>query len=149
MAVRKLRYSDDDILRKKCKYVELVDDRIRQILNDMMETLHSTENGAALAANQIGILKRLVVIDYAGYYLKLVNPKIIDSSGEQEVIEGCLSFPNRLVKKIRPLHVMIEALNEHGESVVISGKDELAKCFCHELEHLDGKIFLDNAIEEL
>lgn len=149
MAVRQLRYNNDSILRKKCKEVMQVDDKIRQILDDMMETLHHTENGAALAANQIGILRRLVVIDYCGYTLKLINPQIIESSGTQECIEGCLSFPNRIVKTIRPQRVTVRALNENGEEIEVTGEDEMAKCFCHELEHLDGQVFLDNAIEEL
>jgi len=123
----------------------VVDDKIRQIFDDMMDTLHHTENGAALAANQVGILKRLVVIDYCGYYLKLVNPKIVGSSGVQECIEGCLSFPDRFVKTIRPQKVTVQALNENGEEILIIGEDEMAKCFCHEIEHLDGKIFLDRA----
>ena len=89
MAIRELRYNDDPVLRKSCREVEDVNDRVRQLLDDMMDTLHHTESGAALAANQIGILRRLVVIDYCDQYLKLVNPKIIKSEGEQECIEGC------------------------------------------------------------
>ena len=145
MAIRQIRFNDDEILRKKCKEVQVVDDKIRQIFDDMMDTLHHTENGAALAANQVGILKRLVVIDYCGYYLKRVNPKIVGSSGVQECIEGCLSFPDRFVKTIRPQKVTVQALNENGEEILIIGEDEMAKCFCHEIEHLDGKIFLDRA----
>ncbi len=149
MAIRNIRYNNDSILRKKCKEVNEINDKIRQILDDMMDTLHHTENGAALAANQVGILKRLVVIDYCGYTLKLVNPRIIGYSGVQECIEGCLSFPNRLVKTIRPQKVTVQALNEYGEEIIVTGEDEMAKCFCHELEHLDGEIFLDKAIEEI
>ena len=139
MATRFLRYDSDPILRKKCKAVLNVDDKIRQLLDDMLDTLHETENGAALAANQVGVLKRLVVIDFNDTRLKLV----------QECVEGCLSFPNRFVKTIRPQKVTIQALNEYGEEMIIDGEDEMAKCFCHELEHLDGMIFLDKAIEEL
>lgn len=147
MAVRKLRYEEDDILRKRCKEVLAVDDKIRGYLDDMMDTLHHTENGAALAANQVGILKRLVVVDYCGYCLKLVNPVIIGSSGVQECMEGCLSFPGSFVKTIRPQKVTVEALDEFGRTIMIEGEDEMAKCFCHELEHLDGKIFLDQAVD--
>lgn len=147
--VRKLRYNDDEILRKRCKEVKVIDDKIRQILDDMMDTLHHTGNGAALAANQVGILKRLVVIDYCGQYLKLVNPKIISQSGVQECIEGCLSFPDRFVRTIRPRTVTVQALDENGDEVLITGEDEMAKCFCHEIEHLDGEIFLDKAIEDV
>lgn len=149
MAIRQIRFDDDAILRKKCKEVQVIDDKIRQILDDMMDTLHNTENGAALAANQVGILKRLVVIDYCDYFLKLVNPKIVGYSGVQECIEGCLSFPNRFVKTIRPQKVTVQALNENGEEILIVGEGEMAKCFCHEIEHLDGKIFIEKAIEEL
>ncbi len=149
MAIRQLRYNDDIILRKRCKEVQIIDNKIRQILYDMMDTLHQTENGAALAANQVGILKRLVVIDYYDFFLKLVNPKIIGYSGAQECIEGCLSFPNRFVKTIRPQSVTIQALNEYGEELIITGENEMAKCFCHEIEHLEGEIFLDKAIEEI
>jgi len=149
MAIRDMRFNDDEILRKKCKEVQVVDDKIRQILDDMMDTLHQTENGAALAANQVGILRRLVVIDYCSYFLKLVNPKIVGYSGVQECIEGCLSFPNRFVKTIRPQKVTVQALDENGEEILITGENEMAKCFCHEIEHLDGEIFLDKAIEEI
>lgn len=147
MAIRNIRYNNDPILRKKCKEVKVIDDKILQFLDDMLDTLHQTENGAAIAANQVGILKRLVVIDYYDTLLKLVNPQIIGYSGVQECVEGCLSFPDRFVKTIRPQKVTIQALNECGEEIIITGEDEMAKCFCHELEHLDGKIFLDKAIE--
>lgn len=149
MAIRQLRYDGDEILRKKCKEVNVVDDRVRSLLDDMMDTLHHTENGAALAANQVGILKKLVVIDYLDVCLKLVNPIIVGSSGEQECVEGCLSFPNRFVKTIRPQKVTVQALNENGEEVLLTGEDEMAKCLCHEIEHLNGEIFLDKAVEEL
>lgn len=149
MATRQILLDGADALRKKCKEVREVNDHIRLLLDDMMDTLHHTENGAALAANQIGILRRLVVIDYCDQQLKLVNPKIIEQSGTQECIEGCLSFPNRAAKTSRPQKVTVLALDENGQSVVLTGEDELAKCLCHELEHLDGIVFLDHAIEEV
>ena len=149
MAIRNLRYNDDPILRKACKEVKEIDDKIRQILDDMLETLHNTENGAAIAANQIGILKRLVVVDYCDYLLKLVNPKIIDTNGVQECIECCFSFTNRFVKTLRLQKVTVQALDENGKEIIITGEGEMAKCFCHELEHLDGEVFLDKAIEEI
>ena len=147
MALRQIRYNNDPILRKKCRWVDTVDDRVRQILNDMMDTLHHTENGAALAANQIGVLRRLVVIDYCGECLKLVNPEIINQNGVQECMEGCLSFPSRFAKTVRPQEVTVHALNELGESILITGEGELAKCLCHEIDHLDGIVFLDKAVE--
>ena len=115
----------------------------------MLETLLDTENGAAIAANQVGILKRLVVIDYEDYHFKLINPVIIASDGTQECNEACLSFPDRCVRTIRPQKVTIKALNENGEEITITGEDVLAQCFCHELEHLEGEIFLDKAIAEV
>lgn len=150
MAVRQLRLYEDESLRKRCKEVKEVNDRIWELLDDMMDTLHSVENGAALAANQVGILKRLVVVDYGEYHLKLVNPVIIEAEGEQECIEACLSFPGKFGKTIRPQKVTVKALNENGEEVVVTGENEMAKCFCHELEHLEGEVFLDKAemIEE-
>ena len=149
MAIRELRYNDDPVLRKSCREVEEVNDRVRQLLDDMMDTLHNTESGAALAANQIGILRRLVVIDYCDQYLKLVNPKIIKSEGEQECMEGCLSFPNRVAKTVRPQTVIVQALNEYGEEITITGEGEMAKCLCHELDHLDGVCFVDKVTEWL
>lgn len=129
--------------------MKIVDDKIRQLLDDMLETLHQTENGAALSTNQVGILKRLFVIDFNETQLKLVNPQIIVSSGVQECVEGCLSFPNRFVKTICPQKVTLQALNEYGKEIIVVGEGEMAKCFCHELEHLDGEIFLDKAVEEI
>ncbi len=149
MAVRKIRYDGDEVLTMRCKEVTIVDEHIRSILKDMMDTLHATPNGAALAANQVGILRRLVVIDFGDKYLKLVNPKIIASSGSQECVEGCLSYPGRFGKTIRPQLITIQALNENGEKVILTGEGEMAKCFCHEIEHLDGEVFLDKVIEFL
>lgn len=147
MAVRNLRYEGDAALKKICKEVKTVDDRVRMLLDDMMDTLHEFPNGAALAANQVGIMKRLVVIDYEDQYLKLVNPKIIGASGEQECLEGCLSFPERFGKTIRPQTVTIQALDENGKELILTGEGEMAKCFCHEIEHLDGKVFTDRVLE--
>lgn len=145
MAIRELRFDGDEILRKKSREVEVVDDRIREILNDMDETMHA-DNGVGLAAVQVGILKRLVVIDteYDGSpSLKLVNPVIVKAKGKQEVEEGCLSFPNQFAKVIRPKEVTVKALNENGEEITVKGKDLLAQALCHEIDHLDGKLFID------
>ncbi|MBZ9691931.1 MULTISPECIES: peptide deformylase [unclassified Clostridium] len=147
MALRQIRLYDDPILRKKSKEVEVVDDKIRDILNDMAETMYNTENGAGLAAPQVGMLKRLVVIDMWQGLIKLINPKIIKKEGSQEVIEGCLSNPNVFGKLKRPYKVIIEALNENGEEIQLTGTGDLAKCFCHEIDHLDGILFTDLVIE--
>lgn len=149
MAIRQLRYNDDPILRKKCKEVCAVNDAIRVLLEDMAETMYHTKNGAGLAACQIGILKRLVVIDVGAGLIKLVNPKIIVQSGSQKCIEGCLSFPNKFGRTIRPEKVTVQALDENGEEIILTGRGELAKCFCHELDHLEGIVFLDKVIEFL
>lgn len=148
MAIRQIRLSEDEILRKKSRPVKVVDDKIKEILEDMTETLHASPNGAAIAAPQIGILKRLVVIDM-GELMKLVNPVIIEKSGEQEVTEGCLSIPNVYGKLKRPLKVTVKALNENGEEVTYTGTGNLAKCFCHEIDHLDGILFTDLVTEYL
>ncbi|MBW9172863.1 peptide deformylase [Clostridium estertheticum] len=147
MALRQIRFFDDEILRKKSRIVELVDDKIRQILNDMAETMYNTENGGGLAAPQVGILKRLVVIDMGEGLIKLVNPRIIKHEGIQEVIEGCLSIPNTFGKLKRPAKVTVKALNENGDEIILTGTGDLAKCFCHEIDHLEGILFTDLVTE--
>lgn len=147
MAIRIIREDGDEILRKKSREVEKVDDKIREILEDMVETMHKY-NGVGLAGPQIGILKRLVVIDLYDDNgpIKLVNPKIITQEGEQEVEEGCLSFPNEFAKIIRPAKVTIEALNENAEKIKIEAEGLLAQAISHELDHLDGILFIDKII---
>ncbi|MBD5639501.1 peptide deformylase [Clostridium botulinum] len=147
MALRQIRMFDDEILRKKSKVVEVVDDKIRQILGDMADTMYNTENGGGLAAPQVGILKRLVVIDMGQGLIKLVNPKIINKEGTQEVIEGCLSIPNTWGKLKRPKKVTIQALNEYGKKIILTGTGDLVKCFCHEIDHLEGILFTDLVTE--
>ena len=147
MAIRQIRLNGDEILRKKAREVDTVDDKIRELLHDMLETMHKY-NGVGLAGPQVGILKRVIVIDlYNGEEpLLLVNPKIIKSKGKQEVDEGCLSFPNEYAKIIRPKEVVVEALNGNGEKVKIVAKDLLAQALSHEIDHLDGILFVDNMI---
>ena len=147
MAVREIRLSGDEILRKTSRKVEKVDDRIKELLQDMLETMHKY-NGVGLAGPQVGILKRIIVIDlYDGNApLLLVNPKIIKTKGEQEVDEGCLSFPSQYAKVIRPKEVVVEALNEDGKKVKIIGKDLLAQALSHEIDHLNGILFVDNML---
>ena len=147
MAVRIVREEGDEILRKKSREVEVVDDRIRQLLDDMVDTMHQY-NGVGLSAVQVGILKRLVVIDLYDDKgpIKLVNPVIVKTKGEQEVEEGCLSFPNQYAKMIRPAEVVAEALDENGKKIKIKAKGLLAQAICHELDHLEGILFIDNMI---
>lgn len=142
MAIRRIRKKGEEILRKKSSDVETIDKNIKQIINDMIDTLHST-NGVAIAAPQIGELKRIIVINMGKGLIKLINPKIIKEVGTQIVTEGCLSIPNTFGKVKRPAKVTILAFNERGKKVVLTGTDELAKCFCHEIDHLDGKLFTD------
>lgn len=147
MAIRQIRLSNDEILRKTSREVEEVNDKIRELLQDMLETMHKY-NGVGLAAPQVGVLKRVIVIDlYDGSEpLQLVNPKIVKAKGKQEVEEGCLSFPNEYAKLIRPREVVVEALNEKGEKVKIVGKDLLAQALAHEIDHLNGILFVDNML---
>ena len=147
MAIRQIRLSNDEILRKTSREVEEVNDKIRELLQDMLETMHRY-NGVGLAAPQVGVLKRVIVIDlYDGSEpLQLVNPKIVKAKGKQEVEEGCLSFPNEYAKLIRPKEVVVEALNEKGEKVKIVGKDLLAQALAHEIDHLNGILFVDNML---
>ena len=147
MAIREIRLSGDEILRKTSREVEEVTDKIRELLDDMVETMHKY-NGVGLAAPQVGILKRVIVIDlYDGEEpLQLVNPKIIKAKGKQEVEEGCLSFPNEYAKMVRPKEVTVEALDRDGKKVIITGKDLLAQALAHEIDHLNGILFVDNMI---
>ena len=144
MAIRNIREEGDEILKKQSKEVEEIDDKIRQLIDDMVETMHKY-NGLGLAAVQVGILKRIIVIDlYDGSpVLKLINPVIMKQKGEQEVEEGCLSFPNKFAKVIRPKEVEVKALNEKGKEVTIKGKDLLAQALCHEIDHLNGRTFVE------
>lgn len=149
MALREIRTFDDEILRKKSKNVEKVDNKIRDLLNDMAETMYNTPNGGGLAGCQVGILKRLVVIDLGEGLIKLVNPEIIKEEGEQVVVEGCLSFPDVWGKLKRPKKVTVQALNENGEKITIKGSGLMAKCLCHEIDHLNGIVFTDKIIERV
>jgi len=148
MAIRNImNYQKDDILRKKSKTVEKIDGRILSILDDMAETMYHA-NGAGLAAVQVGILKRLVVIDAGEGLIKLINPKIVSSYGEQQEIEGCLSIPGIYGTVKRPMQVEVSALNENGDSVMLKGTGLLARALCHEIDHLDGILFIDKASPE-
>lgn len=147
MAIRSIREEGDEILRKQSRKVEKVDDKIRELLDDMVETMHKY-NGVGLAAVQVGILKRVIVIDLYDDKgpIKLINPVIIKEKGEQEVEEGCLSFPNKYAKMIRPKEVTVEALDENGKKIKIQGKDLLAQALAHEIDHLNGIVFIDKMI---
>lgn len=149
MGLRNIRYyqEKDTILRKKSKIVKAVDEKILELLEDMAETMYQ-EDGVGLAAPQIGILKRLVVIDVGEGLIKLINPVIIEANGEQQGIEGCLSVPGVSGEVIRPQKVRIGAQNEKGEYIELEGEDLLARAFCHELDHLEGILFIDKMLPD-
>lgn len=143
MALRNLRYEGDEILRKKSKEVSVVDDKIRTLLDDMVETMYEYE-GVGLAAPQVGILKRVVVIDVEdGRVYKMINPKITEMSGEQVGQEGCLSVKEKKGIVNRPMKVTVEYTDENGEPVTLVAEELLARAICHEVDHLDGILFLD------
>ena len=147
MAIRTVREEGDEILRKKSKEVDVIDDKIRQLVEDMLETMHKY-NGVGLAAVQVGVLKRIIVIDTyeKGEQFVLINPEITRKKGEQEVEEGCLSFPNKFGKIKRPAEVTVVALDENGNEIKIKAKGLLAQAICHEVDHLNGELFVDKVL---
>lgn len=142
MALRNIVKYGDDLLRKKSRKVDVINDRILTLLKDMEETLYAA-NGVGLAAPQVGVLKRVVVIDVGDGIIKLINPEIVYKEGSYIDSEGCLSIPGRQEEVERPKKVRVEALNEKGEKITIEGEDLLARAFCHEIDHLDGILFID------
>ena len=142
MALRQIVTEGDDVLTKKCRPVEKFDSRLEMIIDDMIETLHHS-NGVGLAAPQIGILRRVVVIevDPEQGVIELINPEIIETSGKQVGLEGCLSLPGKWGIAARPLRVTVKAQNRKGEEFTISGEHLLARAFCHEIDHLNGILY--------
>ena len=133
------------MLRKVCRPVDKITPRVLTLLDDMVETMRAA-NGVGLAAPQVGVLRRIVVIEVEeGNVIELINPKIIAYWGEQTDTEGCLSVPGRSGVVTRPKHVTVRALNRAGESFDITGSDLLARAFCHEIDHLDGRLYVDIA----
>lgn len=145
MAKLKILKVGDETLRKVSRPVDAITPRIIRLLDDMTETMRASD-GVGLAAPQVGVLRRVVVIETPDDGLiELINPKIIAFAGEQESEEGCLSVPGRWGITKRPMHVTVRALNRKGETVDINGSGLLAKAFCHEIDHLDGKLYIDIA----
>ena len=145
MAKLKIVKVGDPVLRKVCRPVDAITPRINTLLDDMIETMREAD-GVGLAAPQVGVLRRVVVIETPDEGLiELINPKIIAYSGEQESEEGCLSVPGRWGITKRPMHVTVRAVNRAGETFDITGSGLLAKAFCHEIDHLDGKLYIDIA----
>lgn len=148
MALRIIRQEGDEILKKKSRPVEVIDDKVRELVKDMIETMHKYD-GVGLAAVQVGILKQILVIDTyeeGSPVHVLINPEIIKTKGLREVEEGCLSFPNKFAKVKRPEEVIVRALDENGKKIEIKAKGLLAQAICHEIDHLNGEVFIDKII---
>ena len=147
MAIRNLRYDGDEILKKKSKKVEVIDEKLQILIDDMIETMHKY-NGVGLAAVQVGVLKRVVVIDIYDDNgpIVLINPVILKTKGEQEIDEGCLSFPNQFAKVVRPTEVVAEYTNREGKRMKVKAKELLAQAICHEVDHLNGEVFIDKIV---
>lgn len=147
MAIRNLRLEGDEILKKKSREVEVIDEKIQILIDDMIETMHKY-NGVGLAAVQVGLLKRVIVIDLYDDKgpIVMINPVIIKTKGEQEVDEGCLSFPNQFAKVIRPAEVVAEYTDREGKRMRVKAKELLAQAISHEVDHLNGEVFMDKII---
>ena len=142
MAIRKIRELGDEVLTKPCKEVTKMTLRTKILINDMLDTMYEAM-GVGLAAPQVGILKRIVTIDIGEGPIVLINPEILETSGEQTGEEGCLSAPGKAGLVTRPNYVKVKALNEDMEEIVLEGEELLARAFCHEIDHLDGKMYVD------
>jgi peptide deformylase len=153
MAYREITTVENEVLRKKSKTVKRFvqdDESLGILLDDMAQTLELTDNGVGIAAPQVGILKKVIVINLNNMFLELINPIIISKSKEEDVCEeACLSIPNRRGLVKRPLEVAVEAFDRYGNKFTIKGEKFLARCLCHELDHLDGILYIDRMEEEL
>ena len=149
MAIRKIvEMGKDEILRKHAREVVKFDRRLGTLLDDMADTMYEAD-GVGLAAPQVGILKRAVVIDVGDGLIELVNPRILETWGEEVGIEGCLSVPGRRGTVSRPTKVRVSAMDRKGNAIEIEGEGLLARCLCHELDHLDGVLYVDKMIEDV
>ncbi|MGM9665098.1 MAG: peptide deformylase [Eubacteriales bacterium] len=150
MAILKIvkKNSNEDFLRKKSREVTEITPRILTLIDDMVETMRAA-NGCGLAAVQVGVLRRIVVIETEEGLFELINPVIVSSSGEQEGVEGCLSIPNEWGLTKRPETVTVRALDRNGKTIEVTGSGLLAKAFCHEIDHLDGELYTDKVIRML
>lgn len=143
MAIRNIRTEEDPVLRKVSRKVENFDEKLFLILDDMKDTLIKSQ-GIGLAAVQVGILRRIVLVNFDGRIIELINPEIIEREGQQIEAEACLSVPHKAGKTLRPKTVTVKAQNRNGQWCIYKGTDLHARCFCHELDHLDGKLYIDN-----
>ncbi|MBO6108988.1 MAG: peptide deformylase [Eubacterium sp.] len=147
MAIRNIRIYPDEILNKKCKPVKLMNDKLRTLIEDMFETMYDAE-GVGLAAPQVGILKRIAVVDISEEHddpIVIINPEVLRTSGEQRGMEGCLSVPEKAGIVTRPNYVRVKAFDENMEERIIEGEGLLARALIHEIEHLDGGMYVDHA----
>lgn len=148
MAIRNIRVMGDDILRKKSREVSEMTPKIKELIEDMFETMYE-DSGVGLAAPQVGILKRIVVMDVDDRPFVLINPHILETDGAQTGSEGCLSVPGKSGIVTRPNYVKVEAYDENMKHFVLEGTELLARCICHELDHLDGVLYVDHVEGEL
>lgn len=146
MAIRTIRTYGEDILRKRSRLVDEINPRVLILIKDMQETMYHSK-GVGLAAPQVGILKRIAVIDVGDGPITIINPEIVEMQGAQLANEGCLSIPGTQKNVERPEKVTVKALNEQGQEIVIQGEGLLARALCHEIDHLDGVLFIDKALE--
>ena len=147
MAIRNIRTDEDAILRKKSRKVEKFDDRLFELLDDMAETMYAAD-GVGLAAVQVGVLRRVVVIDIGEGLMELINPAIIEVDGVQCDVEGCLSLPGKQAYTMRPMTVKVKAQNRDGNWCMYKGSGLKAKAFCHEIDHLDGILYVDKIAKQ-
>lgn len=146
MALRNIRINEDPILRKISKVVKNIDERTQILIDDMLDTMYES-NGVGLAAPQVGILKRVVVIDIGDGPIILINPEIVEANGEVKDVEGCLSVPGKQGNVIRPQYVKVKAEDRDGNSIEIHGEDLLARALCHEIDHLNGIVYTDKTVK--
>ncbi|HCO73767.1 peptide deformylase [Clostridium sulfidigenes] len=146
MALRNIRINEDPILRKISKVVKNIDERTQILIDDMLDTMYES-NGVGLAAPQVGILKRVVVIDIGDGPIILINPEIVEANGEVKDVEGCLSVPGKQGNVIRPQYVKVKAEDRDGNSIEIQGEDLLARALCHEIDHLNGILYTDKTVK--
>lgn len=144
MALRNIRILGDEILKKQAKGVTEMTPKIEELIDDMFETMYDA-NGCGLAAPQVGIRKRIVVIDCGDQPLVLINPEILETSGEQTGQEGCLSVPGKVGIVTRPNYAKVKALDENMDEIIVEGTELLARCLCHEIDHLNGIMYVDKA----
>lgn len=146
MALRNIRVNEDPILRKTSKVVKNIDERTQILIDDMLDTMYEA-NGVGLAAPQVGILKRIVVIDIGEGPLILINPEVIETDGEVNDKEGCLSVPGKEGNVIRPKYVKVKAQDRKGNPIEVQGEDLLARALCHEIDHLNGILYTDKVVK--